>query len=446
MPGQRWEALLDGELAARAREAARAVAAELAVLSAASAGEARGRPAASDELLAAEAPGLAVLFGYLDQAWPGEGYDDTALQFLGHATNAVGTRRMRAALYGGFTGVAWTVTHLQPLLLGPEAPDPVASIDDALLDYLSLAPWTRDYDLIDGLVGYGVYGLERLPRESGRAIVERAIDRLAETAQSAPEGATWRTAPGLLPEWQRERCPDGYYNLGLAHGVPGVIALIGAACAAGIRAEGGPLAATGAPGDGAPRLLEDAVDWLLAQRLAPGEGACFASWAGPGLPRHPSRLAWCYGDLGVAIALLVAARGVGNAAWEQEAVRIAHSAAERSWEAAGAQDAGLCHGAAGNAHLFNRLYQSTGDPRLGEAARAWFARALEMRRPDRGIGGFQAYMSSGANQDPRWEDDPGFLTGAAGVALALLAAVTPIEPEWDRMLLASARPPTKRGA
>jgi hypothetical protein len=36
--------------------------------------------------------------------------------------------------------------------------------------------------------------------------------------------------------------------------------------------------------------------------------------------------------------------------------------------------------------------------------------------------------------------DPGILTGAAGVALALLAAATPIEPSWDRMLLVSIPP------
>jgi hypothetical protein len=32
-------------------------------------------------------------------------------------------------------------------------------------------------------------------------------------------------------------------------------------------------------------------------------------------------------------------------------------------------------------------------------------------------------------------DDPGLLTGAAGVALVLLAAATPVEPAWDRALL-----------
>src|SRR4029453_13215766 len=31
--------------------------------------------------------------------------------------------------------------------------------------------------------------------------------------------------------------------------------------------------------------------------------------------------------------------------------------------------------------------------------------------------------------------DPGLLTGGAGIALALLAAATPVEPAWDRLVL-----------
>jgi hypothetical protein len=38
-----------------------------------------------------------------------------------------------------------------------------------------------------------------------------------------------------------------------------------------------------------------------------------------------------------------------------------------------------------------------------------------------------------------WEPSPAFLDGAIGVALALLSAVAPIEPAWDRMLLLSSR-------
>ena len=46
----------------------------------------------------------------------------------------------------------------------------------------------------------------------------------------------------------------------------------------------------------------------------------------------------------------------------------------------------------------------------------------------------------GEGEELGWRPDPGFLTGSAGVGLVLLAATTPVEPEWDRVLLTDVRP------
>jgi hypothetical protein len=151
-------------------------------------------------------------------------------------------------------------------------------------------------------------------------------------------------------------------------------------------------------------------------------------------PAASARLAWCYGDLGIAAALLGAARCVDEPAWERAARATAHRAASRPPEQAGVKDFGLCHGSAGLGHLFNRLYQATGDEALAEAARFWFQGTLEVRQPGRGAAGFAAYRELHPGQAD-WADEPGLLVGAAGVALALLAATTSVEPEWDRMLL-----------
>jgi hypothetical protein len=56
---------------------------------------------------------------------------------------------------------------------------------------------------------------------------------------------------------------------------------------------------------------------------------------------------------------------------------------------------------------------------------------------DRGVGGFYAYHP---NREPVWQADPSFLSGSVGIALALLSAVHPIDPGWDRLLLLSGRP------
>jgi hypothetical protein len=251
------------------------------------------------------------------------------------------------------------------------------------------------------------------------ACLERVVDRLAETAESQGEGTTWWTDPAWLPAETRAEFPRGYYNLGLAHGVPGVIGLLGQVCAAGLAQ------------DKARPLLDGAVRWLLEQD---GPGG-FGYWISPGAPRDRARLAWCYGDPGIAAALLGAARDVAEPDWVAAALAIARRAADRPYAEAGIQDAALCHGCAGLGHLFNRMAQATDEPELMHAARAWFERTLAMRRPGRGIGGYEAWQA-----DAAWSADPGLLNGAAGIALALLAAISPIEPAWDRMLLVSISP------
>jgi hypothetical protein len=386
-----------------------------------------GRAPAEDPSLAGGSTGRALLHGYLALAPHGHGHADAAARCLEHALAGVADRPASASLYGGLTGVGWALAHLGGRLPGLDGEDDLGQIDDVLLDHLDRSPWPEDYDLISGLVGFGVYALERLPRPAAVACLQRVIAHLARTAERHPGGVTWWTNPAWLPPETRAEFPRGYYNLGLAHGVPGVIALLGQACAADVAA-----------GTARP-LLEGAVRWLLAQQ---GPGG-YPHWVGPEGPGRPARLAWCYGDPGVAAALLWAARCVQEPAWEEEARAIARRAAGRPPDQAGVVDAGLCHGACGLGHLFNRLFQATGDPQLAEASRLWLERALQMRRPGRGIGGYEAWLpdDKGALS---WAADPGLLTGAAGIALALLAATSAIEPAWDSMLLAAV-PPRPRG-
>jgi hypothetical protein len=57
-----------------------------------------------------------------------------------------------------------------------------------------------------------------------------------------------------------------------------------------------------------------------------------------------------------------------------------------------------------------------------------------MRRPD-GIGGFMAWKTGAVGEPFAWRPESSLIEGAAGIALALLAAVEPVEPAWDRMFL-----------
>lgn len=407
-----WRPILDGSLAERARTAVHDIVNALPGPS---------ESMLADPSLASGTAGMALLCGYLARA----GYDDgeNAAQFLEQSIEAVSTEQIGPSFYGGFAGIAWVTEHLQTQLLDSDDEDANEEIDEVLKGFLCRSEWLDDYDLISGLVGYGVYAIERLPRPAAVKCLERVIDHLDQTAEHNSEGITWLTSPGLLPPLQRAEYPEGHYNLGLAHGVAGVIALLGQACAAGVAYTK------------ARPLLDGAVAWLLRQKLTEGEST-FSSWVVPGAKSNSCRVAWCYGDAGISAALLLASRAVANSAWEDEAINIARRAALRPTETAGVTDAGICHGAAGLGHIYNRMFQATGDRVFEKAARFWFKRTLELRRLGQGIAGFYAFKPDEEGNE-RWADDPGILTGAAGIALALLAAITDISPAWDRMLMIS---------
>jgi lantibiotic biosynthesis protein len=420
-----WQPLLDGDLAARALEAVQAIAEDIPHVP----GWIPEGVAANSQLtwrssLASGSAGQALFYAYLSLHTGEEPQADLAIELLDRATEALAAVPMSEGLYSGFTGIAWVSDHLRGRLFEADE-DANREVDEGLLTALSHTPWTGEYDLINGLVGLGVYALEGLPRPTAAECLERVVDRLAERAEETPEGLTWFNPPHTLPSHQRESHPEGLYNLGASHGVPGAIGLLGAACAAGIAT------AKVRP------LLTGAVSWLLAQRQAPGAEFCFPHFQAPGTEPRRCRIAWCYGDPGVAATLLVAARGAGEPAWERVALETALSAAARPEETAGVQDAGLCHGATGVAHLFQRMYQMTGEERLAAAARRWFEKALDFRKPGQGVGGFQSWAAGSSSGNQAWRDDPGLLEGAAGVGLALLGAVSTVEPEWDRLFLAS---------
>jgi lantibiotic modifying enzyme len=413
-----WKPLLQGDLAAQALAAVHDIAAALE-----SRQESESGRYAS---LAGGLSGQALFYTYLALKTGDDAAAERAAQLVEQAADVLADTPLAANLYTGFAGVAWTMEHLRGRLFEEDGDeeDPVQEIDEALLSPLQRSPWPGDYDLITGLVGLAVYALERLPRPTAVTLLGHVVDRLAETADVSEEGAAWFTRPEDLPEWQREFHSKGSYNLGVAHGLPGVVAVLGGAAAAGIEK--------------ARPLLDDAVRWLLARRQDPSVGSCFSTSYAPWEPPSSSRLAWCYGDPGVAATLLTAARAVGEPAWEREALDVVLAAIARPESTSGIRDAGLCHGAAGLGHLFNRMYQTTGEERLAEAARFWFQRALDLREPGEGVGGYRSWgtIGSGIN-DLGWRNEPGFLEGSSGIGLALLGAISDVEPAWDRVLAIS---------
>ncbi len=402
--------------------------------------ENRTYPAPQNKRVSYRAYEESIFYGYLALV-KGNRWWDVAAQCLNTSIERVSLLR-HPGLFGGLCGLGWTVQHLSNVFQNDsptgdggnavgdedEEEDLTADIDAALITQLrEWHPADRPYDLVGGLVGFGIYFLERLPRRAAVVGIRWVLDYLEEISQRQDGGITWHTSSQLLTDWQRERCPGGYYNMGVAHGIPGILFLLGEMSAAGVEQER------------AIQMLESAMDWFLAQRCPPEFRSWFTSWIPTPGQVSESRLAWCYGDLGILAVLFQVARRTGRKEWQDFADTLLEHCLARPVEASGVLDAPLCHGASGNAHIFNRLYQATRNSKCREAAIRWLEVVLTMRKPGSGVGGFFQYTRPDPQGPPVWEASPAFLDGAVGVALALLAAITPLEPRWDRMLLLSGR-------
>lgn len=271
----------------------------------------------------------------------------------------------------------------------------------------------RHYDLFSGLAGAGFAavvcsGLEHL-REGIGAEFSRIV---AVNDSSGPIGL------GLPAEFDPvefhlgRRAPLTIV-LGLGHGLSGPLAT----AASLLRLGQDPLLT---------RTALDAADWLAARRTPSG------GWpASVEVATRPASITsgseWCVGDTGISLALAHVGRHLDRG----DLIALAETSFLRSAEATDLDTAplSLCHGLAG-----------------AVVVAAWFGGFAESGRQE----GFRQFAASAARQlvaryDPDQAvgfrtlvgpcaiDDPSLLTGAAGIALTLLALSTPIDAWWTRL-------------
>ena len=356
----------------------------------------------------------ALVFGYLGQLETQRAKRIQALEYLNLASERV-TPELPSGIINGLSCVGWTFEHRHSAVLNRtliaddsnRGDDPLEDLDRLILSRLRRDRWSGSYDLIGGLVGIGVYFLERYPLPTAYEGLRLIVGHLESTAEESRAGITWHTPPRLLPDTERVQCPNGHYNLGVAHGVPAVVYLVSEMMAAGVETTR------------AERLFEGAVKWLVGQKQRTDVASCYAYWIAAGVGTTVSRVAWCYGDLGIGGVLHHVATRHGRSDLLHLARELVDRCLSRSTDNL---DAAFCHGAVGIGHILNRLYQAELQNRYRDAAIHYYERSLAL------MTGMETAAIDGS-----------LLEGVSGIALALLAATEDIEPEWDRRMVLSGR-------
>jgi hypothetical protein len=331
---------------------------------------------------------------------------------LNNAIDSLGRLPTYASLLEGYVGVAWVIEHLRQRHPSFFQGDPNEVVDTAVLDLLRDG-WDASFDLVSGLVGLGVYFLERDSARSHHGLAA-VLDRLGDMAMEDEAGIFWRTEAHHLPRSAQKRRETPYVDLGVAHGVPGVIGLLSHCMLRGRQVEP------------ARRLLDRCLPWFRHQGRK-GEHSIYGYAVGK---PEATRLAWCYGDLGISRVLYLAGRASENEALVEESVSLARSTLAWSEGEDGIVDLSLCHGAGGVGHIYSRFFFDTGLSEFRQGALKWFSYCTP--RDEGRLSGAWHRESSG---EWEWSGEDTFLEGAAGVGLALLAACGMTSCEWDSVLL-----------
>jgi hypothetical protein len=360
-------------------------------------------------------PGAALLFDALGRRDGRGGWCELAIDCLKRAMARVPGDRfgLVGGLAAGATGLAFCITQAGLAAQQPFA-DFIARVDQMLLD--DVGDDGQPYELLTGLVGTGIYALERLPDRAAVELLEAILERLEASYVEFDDGVAWITPPERLSPALRT-ATDVVVDLGMAHGVAGIVVLLSGCVRHGI-----------APARSAA-LLRDAAGWLAQRELPAPAPIRFPAWFAPCRPAVAQRMAWCYGDLGVTIALGEAAAALADAGLDTAVRRLAGGIADCGADRAGVELLTLCHGGAGMLHGLSRL-QRWLPPAVATAARWRWGEWVSAR----------AATTVGTDAG-----DPaaalGLLEGGVGVALALHGLLSGEEPAWDRALGMSVRSP-----
>ena len=437
-----WQPLLDTHLSERVREAACFVAQRMLdpayvheIAEIANRGSLFPSRRLPSDLASGDA-GLALMYSYFDVCMPGQGFDRVAQQYLRIAAESTWQSTIFfPSLFSGTAGLAFTLR--QASQGGKRYQQTLARVHQGLCEQILTHPWRQpegvvgvapgDFDLIVGAAGVLTYlvTLEQVDPTIQAAIAHLLAYLLWLSDAGQPPGQEhWYISPDLMPtDMHRQHFPDGYFDCGLAHGIPGPLAALALTWLAGYRYPG------------LREAIASLADWIVGHRVEREWGIAWpaivplncaaAAQIWQQLP--PAGAAWCYGTPGIARSLWLAGRALGDSELCRRGVEAIEAVLRRPVAERINDSPTLCHGVAGLLQVCLHFAHECESDLVKVHIPVLTEQILQAFDPTSPLG-FRDIDERGPCDQPAW------LTGAPGVAMVLLAATTDVMPTWDRVL------------
>lgn len=367
--------------------------------------------------------GVALFLNYYAKYSKKEDYAEESFNIISDIFDKISLGNTYHTFAGGLAGIGWLVELFeQNSFLESDTDEIIGELDDYLFEYLQKELKNKHYDYLHGAAGIALYFLKRKKSEKKENYLTEFVNHLDKMSIKEENGIKW-----ISDMMIDENSSKKVYNISMSHGIASLISILSKLYIQNINKEK------------TEKLLNGAINYISSQQFDIKDSLAYFpnSISLDGDKGTQSRLAWCYGDLGISVALWNASQAFNDKKLENKSLEILlHSSKRRNLQENSVVDAGLCHGTAGIAHIFNRMYINTGISEFKETSEYWFNLTLKMARFDDGLAGFKVRRTKDF-QEWSWTNDYGFLEGIAGTGLALISAISDIEPKWDEALLLS---------
>ncbi len=369
--------------------------------------------------------GLFIFLCYYSKYKNTNTYNNITGNVLNQIFNEINeTDNLELSLSNGLAGIGWTLDYLEKHnLIEPET-EFLNTIDNLIEETLFGHLTAGDYDYLHKGLGIAFYYSERKNSDNKKRL-ENVVRLLNKSKKINPDTQS--------VYWLSESIKNGKIaekstvNISLSHGLASIVGVLTRLYKINIL-----------PPE-TEKLLRLTIQFILEQEVDFAKyGCCFPNLAIDYCPNNEfsSRLSWCYGDLGIAMSLYNASLVLDDINIKDKATEVLlKNTGRKDLEKNSVQYGGICHGSAGVAHIYNRMYLNTQMPEFKKTADYWFQKTLEFAEWENGLAGYKKQTIYKGKQ--YLDNNYSFLDGIAGIGLAMISYVSDILPDWDRALLIS---------
>ena len=317
---------------------------------------------------------------------------------------------------GGLSGILYLFEWFRENdFIDMDISDARSLLDNYLITRMKQDIQQEYYDFMHGALGVGLYFLKK---GTNPQCIQELLDFLYQSAEKDTDNQIFKWKSTI--DFEKQIIG---YNLSLSHGISSIIIFLSRVVKSSMKNEM------------IMEMLSGAVNYVLSQQK---DFTQFGSYFPNYIPINSqesvskSRLAWCYGDLGIGMALWQAGKAIDNSEWKAKGLEILLCSTQRlQYEDNFIRDAGICHGSAGLVMIFRRIYLETGRGFFFKASNHWLSQTLYMANFENGLAGYKTYETK------EWKNDYSLLIGISGIGLVLLTCLDDNKQIWDELFLLS---------